>query len=314
MKPIIPPVSREAIKAELNNDRFIRMTKYGGNKIYIVNAHNSPHTMQEIGRLREWSFRGAGGGTGEPLDIDEHDTQAKAYYEQLIVWSDVEEEIVGGYRFILCKDAVMDDGSVNLSTAHYFHFSEQFVREYLPYTIELGRSWVQPAFQPGVGNRRGVFSLDNLWDGLGALLQLNPSMKYFFGKVTMYPHYNAEARDLLMAFMHHYFPDNERLVWPIRPLQYQHDMVAFKQIFEGLDYKEGHKVLNQRVRQLGENIPPLINSYMNLSPSMRTFGTCVNEDFGAVEETGILVNIEQIYEEKKSRYVIEEFGKFRAEG
>lgn len=311
VKPIISPVNREVIKSELTEDRFIRQTKYGGNKIFIVNAHNSPHVMQEIGRLREWSFRGAGGGTGEPVDIDAHDTDQTAFYEQLIVWSEAEEEIVGGYRFILCNKAIGADGSVNLSTAHYFNFSDEFINDYLPYTIELGRSWVQPAFQPGVGNRRGLYSLDNLWDGLGALVHLYPEMQYFFGKVTMYPHYNTEARDLLMAFMQHYFPDMKRLVWPIHPLQHAHDMAAFKQMFVGLDYKEGHRVLNQKVRQLGENIPPLINSYMNLSPTMLAFGTCVNPDFGGVEETGILVNIEHIYPEKKSRYVIEEFGKVK---
>lgn len=304
MHPLILPVSREAIRSELTEARFVRHTRAGGNKIYIVNAHNAPQTMREIGRLRELSFRAGGGGTGDALDIDEHDTCAVPY-EQLIVWNDTEEEIVGGYRYILCGNARQADGGYNLSTAHYFHFSEAFKSDYLPYTIELGRSWVQPNFQPAVGNRKGIFSLDNLWDGLGALILIHPGVKYFFGKVTMYPHYNSEARDLLMAFMQQYFPDPDQLLQPISPLQHEHDMVAFRGLFMGLDYKEGYKVLNQRVRALGENIPPLINSYMNLSPNMRVFGTCVNNDFGAVEETGILINIHDIYDEKKRRHIEE---------
>jgi hypothetical protein len=304
MQPIILPVSREVIKNELTEERFVRQTRAGGNKIYIINHHNAPNTMREIGRLRELSFRAGGGGTGEAFDIDEHDT-CPVPYQQLIVWNDAEEEIVGGYRYICCSDALQDDGSFNLSTAHYFHFSEQFKKDFLPLTIELGRSWVQPNFQPSAGNRKGLFSLDNLWDGLGALMVANPHIRYFFGKVTMYPHYNSEARDLLMAFMQCYFPDPDRLLWPIQPLQYAHDMVAFRALFDGLEYKDAYRILNQRVRGLGENIPPLINSYMNLSPNMRVFGTCVNTDFGAVEETGILINIDDIYDEKKRRHMEE---------
>lgn len=302
MKPIIAPVSRAKIESELTPERFIRKTNYGSNDIYIVNHHNSPNVMLEIGRLREVSFRSAGGGTGEEVDIDENDT-CEVPYQQLIVWNSEDKEIVGGYRYILCKDAIMPDGSLNLSTAHLFDFSEEFVKEYIPKTIELGRSWVQPSYQPSATNRKGLFSLDNLWDGLGALIVMYPDMNYFFGKVTMYTTYNVEARDWLMAFMHYYFPDPDNLVEPIHPLVFKHDFSEIQKNFDGLPYKEGYRVLNQKIRQLGENIPPLINSYMNLSPSMRTFGTAVNDLFGDVEETGIMVTISDIYESKKHRHI-----------
>jgi hypothetical protein len=302
MKPIIEPISRDLIESELTEGRFIRKTNYGDNKIYIVNHHNAPHVMLEIGRLREVSFRSAGGGTGDEIDIDENDT-CEVPYQQLIVWNDEDKEIIGGYRYILCRDAFLEDGSLNLSTAHLFDFSEKFVKEYIPCTIELGRSWVQPAYQPSVSNRKGLFSLDNLWDGLGALIVMHPDIKYFFGKVTMYPSYNIEARDWLMAFMHYYFTDPDKLVVPINPLHYQYDIPAIQENFKGLDYKEGYRVLNQKVRQIGENIPPLINSYMNLSASMRTFGTAVNDLFGDVEETGIMITIADIYDSKKHRHI-----------
>jgi Acetyltransferase (GNAT) domain len=302
MKPIIAPISRALIEAELTEERYIRKTNYGENKIYIVNHHNAPNVMLEIGRLREISFRGAGGGTGEEIDIDENDT-CEVPYQQLIVWSDEDKEIVGGYRYILCRDAILPDESLNLSTAHLFNFSEKFVTQYVPTTIELGRSWIQPSYQPSVSNRKGLFSLDNLWDGLGALIVMHPDIQYFFGKVTMYPSYNVEARDWLMAFMLYYFPDNDKLVTPINPLQYQHDIPTIQGNFKGLEYKEGYKVLNQKVRHLGENIPPLINSYMNLSATMHTFGTAVNDLFGDVEETGIMITIADIYESKKHRHI-----------
>ena len=221
--PIIDPIDKEIIKKELNADRFVRKTRKGDNEIYIINAHNSPNTLQEIGRLREVTFRASGGGTGLPLDLDEFDTD-EICYEQLIVWSPEDEEIIGGYRYILCAKAIVPGSDeIHLSTSHYFDFSERFIQDYLPYTIELGRSWVQPNFQPSVNPRKGLFALDNIWDGLGALAVKNPDIRYFFGKVTMYPNYDRESRDFLLHFMHHYFPDNENLMKPYHPLVQDYD-------------------------------------------------------------------------------------------
>ncbi|MFC3199414.1 GNAT family N-acetyltransferase [Parapedobacter deserti] len=303
MQEIIAPVDRDFIKKELTEEAFVRYTNNGNNEIYLVNHRKAPHTVREIGRLRELTFRAAGGGTGLALDLDDNDTGEDAY-DQLIAWNPEDEEIIAGYRLIKCRDVgVNSRGEINLSTAHYFHFSPKFIAEYLPHTIELGRSFVQPKYQPGKDNRKGLFSLDNLWDGLGAVVKLNPQVKYLFGKVTMYPHYNREARDMLIYFMHHYFPDNERLVWPIKPLNYFGDADPFRDLFSGLEYKEGYKILNARVRALGENIPPLINTYMNLSSTMKTFGTAVNDEFGTVEETGIMITIDDIFESKKERHI-----------
>jgi hypothetical protein len=226
-------------------------------------------------------------------------------YQQLIVWSPEDEEIVGGYRYIRCADAIDGDQvEIQLSTTHYFDFSERFISDYLPYTIELGRSWVQPNFQPSVNPRKGLFALDNIWDGLGALIVNNPDIKYFFGKVTMYPNYNTASRDFLLHFMHHYFPDTENLMKPFHPLIQNYDRAYVESQLKGLDFKDGFKVLNSAVRENGEFIPPLVNIYMNLSPTMKTFGTAVNPEFGNVEETGILVTIADIFPEKKERHVI----------
>jgi hypothetical protein len=302
MKPVIAPIDRNILKSELTEERFSRKTNFSNNDIYIINHHNAPNVMMEIGRLREVSFRLGGGGTGEEVDIDENDT-CEVPYEQLIVWDTEGEEIVGGYRFIRCDNAFLADGTLNLSTAHLFNYSEEFVKDYVPKTIELGRSWVHPAYQGSADSRKGIFALDNLWDGLGALVVLHPDIDYFFGKVTMYPSYNVEARDLLLAFMQFYFPDHENLVTPINPLKHHHDMDAMKDTFRDLDFSEGFRLLGQKTRQFGENIPPMISSYMKLSSTMRTFGTSVNDWFGDVEETGIMITIKDIYETKKHRHV-----------
>lgn len=302
MENIIDPVAKNVLEAELTPDKFIRDTNNGDNKIYIITHHDSPNVMREIGRLREHTFRVAGGGTGKSIDIDEYDI-ADAPYKQLLVWNTEEKEIVGGYRFIKCKDAPVVNGIVKLSTTTLFNFSEKFVKEYVPTTIELGRSFVQPKFQPTVDNRKGLFSLDNLWDGLGAIVVDNPDIEHYYGKVTIYTHFNQHARDLIYSFMNFYFPDKDKMVVPIKPVEIKTDVSEFLKSLQGLTYKEGHRLLTQTVRALGEHVPPMVNAYMNLSSTMKSFGTALNDHFGEVEETGILVTIADIYESKKERHI-----------
>ena len=299
---IIPPVDRELIKQELTEERFVRDSSKGGNKIYFVNAHNAPNTMQEIGRLREVAFASAGGGTGLEVDIDHLDT-AEQCYEQLIVYSERDDEIIGGYRFIDCAQLDLSDkNNIGISTAHYFDFSDEFVEQYLPNTIELGRSWIQPRYQPHINPREGIFALDNLWDGLGAIYVNHPELKYFFGKVTTYPNYNKEARDAVLYFMECLFPDPDNLVIPKNPLVSDTNVEELDKLFRGKSYKEAMQALNTYTRHREERVPPLIKNYMALSPTMKNFGTTINQDFGDVEETGILVIVDDIYEAIKARY------------
>ena len=303
-KEIIPAVDKDLLVKELNKDRFLRKTNNGNNEIYIVTHHDSPNVMLEIGRLREITFREAGGGTGKSADIDDYD-RADYPYKQLIVWDPERKEIIGGYRFINCNEQIPRDenGNIKLATRGLFEFSEKFVKEYLPYTIELGRSFIQPEYQASKVGRKALFSLDNLWDGLGALAVLNPDVKYLFGKMTMYVSYNRFARDLILYFLKKYFPDKENLVYPVEPLELSTDEKELERILSGNNYKEDFKIMNRQVRDRNEIIPPLFNSYMNLSPTMKVFGTAINNHFGGVEETGILITIDDIYETKKHRHI-----------
>ena len=305
MKDIIAPVDRELIIKELIPEKFIRKTNRSNNELYVVTAHDSPNIMREIGRLRELSFRYAGGGTGKELDIDHFDI-AENPYRQLLVWDSESKEILGGYRYHICDESYASaDGEMNLATAELFNFSTKFIREYLPYTIELGRSFVQPAFQSTNRFGKGLYSLDNLWDGLGALVVKNPDKKYFLGKVTMYTSYNSEARNMILFFLDKHFGDKERLIYQKEDpaLKIDMDTDAMNKIFVGKNYAEDYKILFQTVRSYGENIPPLINSYMNLSPSMKTFGTAINHGFGDVEETGLMITISDLYSEKVKRHI-----------
>lgn len=302
-KKIIQPVSRDMLMAELTSDRFFRHTNKGNNEIYVVDARNAPNVLREIGRLREVSFRQAGGGTGKELDLDGFDL-AEIPYQQLIVWDPAAREVIGGYRFICCWDVPKrPDGVPDIAMAKLFRFSGQFIREYMPYTIELGRSFVQPAYQPSRENRKSIYSLDNLWDGLGGLVVVYPQLKYFLGKVTMYQHFDPYARDLILYFMHRFFPDTDNLATPYEPLPVTTPEKQLSEVFTGESFEENYRLLSQHVRNRKENIPPLFNSYMGLSPSMKTFGTAFNKDFGGVEETGILITIADIFDSKARRHV-----------
>jgi hypothetical protein len=303
MEPVIPPVDRRFLKKELTSELFVRETNNGSNQIFIFTYDQAPNLMREVGRLREISFRDAGGGTGKSVDIDEFDT-ATVPFRQLIVWNPEDEEIVGGYRVIVGKEVPNDEqGHPMTPTAELFSFSQKYIDQFWPVTIELGRSWVQPIFQPTVNVRKGMYSLDNLWDGLGAVTIQHPDVKYFFGKITMYPSYDSFGRDMILFFMHKYFPDKDRLVVPKEPLVIQTEENVLESIFSGENYDEDYKILIQNIRKLNEQIPPLVNAYMNLSGSMRTFGTAINPGFGYVEETAISITIADIYDYKKDRHL-----------
>lgn len=302
MKTIIPPVDKRLLEKELNKDTFLRDTNNGNNEIYNVTDSNAPNVIREIGRLREVTFRDAGGGTGKDIDIDSYDIGPHAF-KQLVLWDPQEKEIIGGYRYNHCAELEIEDGEVVSPTARLFKYSDRFIKEYFPHTIELGRSFVQPLYQPTFNLRRGMYALDNLWDGLGAVLIETPGVKHFFGKVTMYTHFDKLARDIILFFLQKYFPDPDKLVYPINPLVRETSDKVLNSIFTGCNYSEDYKILIQKVRKLGENVPPLINAYMNLSSTMKTFGTAVNDHFGEVEETGILVTVDDIFPIKKERHL-----------
>lgn len=303
MEEVIAPISKETLLSELTEDKRLRTTNKSNNQIYIVTWQDSPNVVREIGRLREIAFRAAGGGTGLSMDLDEFDTMENPY-KQLIVWNPEKNEIIGGYRYLLGTDVQMDEhGHPLLATAHMFEFSDRFLQEYLPQTIELGRSFVSLDYQSTRAGSKAIFALDNLWDGLGALTVIMPNVKYFFGKMTMYPSYHRLGRDMILYFLKKHFADKDNLIVPTKPLKLDHDEEMLSKIFCEDDFREDYKILNTEVRKLGYNIPPLVNAYMNLSPTMRLFGTAINYGFGDVEETGILIAVDEILVEKRMRHI-----------
>ncbi len=305
MKAIIPPVDKNTLKKELTPDKFLRPTNKAHNEIYVVTAHDSPNVMLEIGRLRELSFRSWGGGTGNEIDVDDYDHLEKAYY-QLIVWNPQGEEIIGGYRFLPGYDAAFDkNGQPMLAMGHLFTFSDKFIKDYLPYTVELGRAFIQPDYQTAKMGMKSLFSLDNLWDGLGALIHEVKNAKHFIGKINMYAHYPATARELIYEYLERFFPDKEQIVVPKSPVANSPSTrKTAEKIFDlGKDTRTNYKILQKAVRNAGETIPPMFNAYIGLTDTMRTFGTTVDPDFGHTFETGIMITMADLFEAKRKRYI-----------
>jgi hypothetical protein len=303
MKPVVDPLPRKQIISELTRARLLRRTNNGNNEVYIFDNNSSPFLMREVGRVREITFRHAGGGTGKEIDIDDFDTSPDDPQRQLIVWDPENLEIVGGYRFYFPPKGCTTCNISKLASSAYFNFSEKFLSKYFPHLMELGRSFVHPDYQSRTMGRKSLYALDNLWDGLGAIIIDNHHLRYLFGKVTMYPHFNQKARDMIIYFLRRHFNDPDNLVVVKDPASIDIHIEELKALFRGRSYKENYKILSSEVRKLNENIPPLINAYMNLSPTMRTFGTFINHKFGNVEETGIMITLRDIYVEKINRHL-----------
>jgi len=302
MKKIIPPVDRALLKAELNEDRHLRNTNRAGNELYVVGP-DAVNVIREIGRLREIAFRNDGGGTGEPLDIDKFDTDPAYGYRQLVLWDPEAEEIIGGYRYCICDECVYDRyGQPILTSSHMFEFTKKFLRDYLPYTLELGRSFVSVDYQSSKSGSKSLYALDNLFDGIVALgVMYKDRLKYFFGKMTIYPEYDKEAREMVMYFLKKYFGKDDDLIRIRKQVKVENPR-RFHKVFKGNDYKEDYKTLKTEVSKRGVNIPPLVNTYMNMSPTMIYFGTGINDEFADVLDSGILITYEEIYPEKVDRH------------
>jgi hypothetical protein len=303
MIPVVEPLPREQLIAELTKDKLLRRTNNGNNEVYVFNNNSSPGLMHEVGRVREITFRHAGGGTGKEIDIDDFDITTEEPQQQLIVWDPENLEIIGGYRFYFPQKGCTDCNISKLASSAYFNFSDKFLTKYFPHLMELGRSFVHPDYQSRTMGRKSLFALDNLWDGLGAIILDHHHLRYLFGKVTMYPHFNQKARDMIIYFLRRHFYDPDHLVIVKDPANISIHEEEMKKIFKGWRYKDNYKILSSEVRKLNENIPPLINAYMNLSPTMRTFGTFINHKFGNVEETGIMITLRDIYVEKINRHI-----------
>lgn len=152
--------------------------------------------------------------------------------------------------------------------------------------------------------RKALFALDNLWDGIGGLVATSPDVKYLAGKVTIYSSSPDMSRKAMIYYLDRFFGDKENLLTSKRKEECSAEEKAFFDgMFNAPDAKENYKILNAYVKSLGDNIPPLIHSYIELSSSMRTFGTTLDPDFGDAYDTAMIITLADVYEPKRKRYI-----------
>jgi len=311
-KTIIAPVDKELLKRELTDKHFLRDTNHAGNKLYIVDNQCAPNVLREIGRLREIAFREGGGGTGKEVDLDAFDLDAAFKYKQLVLWDPDAECIIGGYRYVLCDEVMYDRfGQPIMPSAHLFRFTQRFLRNGFLRTIELSRSFIRPEYQSSEQGMKSLYALDNLFDGLGGLIMLYKGrMDYFFGKMTIYPSFPEKGLGLLLYFLRKHFGSWEaelqerldRMVIPKNPVKIRMSK-EYGEILTEDDFAADYKILKREIQQMGVNIPPLVNTYMNMSPTMKSFGAGINDEFGDVIEAGILIKFDEMHPDKARRHL-----------
>lgn len=262
--------------------------------IYSFDGGQLTTLMAEVGRLRMEAFRGVGVDMCEREAVDAADLDGT--YRQLIVWDNREHHIVGGYRYAVGRKAEVE----RLSLYRYFSLSERFRSEVLPRGVELGRSFVSVEYQRRA-NAKSIFVLDSLWEGLARVVEREHA-DYLFGRVTLYPALGVRARNLIVGFMRYVFPASERWLVAREPLAVGLSRRWLRRCFVAESPRDNYRILLGRMRKMRRAVPPMISSYMRLSPTMQTFDAYRNDDLGGVVECGIMLTLADLYEDVKKRY------------
>lgn len=250
--------------------------------------------MSEVGRLRHMSYEAVGVSMPPHEAIDSADLDGT--YRQMVIWDNKTGAIIGGYRYAVGRDVAPE----RLSLCRYFDLSESFRREVLPRGVELGRSFIQPHYQRG-RNAQTIFALDTLWEGLARIVEREHA-GYLFGRVTLYPALGVRARNILVGFMRHIFPAREPLVVAREPLTVGISRRWLCRCFTAESPRDNYRILQRMMRDMRRTVPPIISSYMRLSPTMQTFDAYRNDDLGGVVECGIMLTMADLYDDIKKRY------------
>ena len=299
MEPIIDPVDIKLLKEELSRAPELTEASRGDIKVYCIDS-SFPNMLREVGRLREIAFRKGGAGSGRACDLDSFDTDPSFKVKQLVIWDAEEECIAGGYRIVYGYDMKVDaNGQPLIPAAHLFHFSEQFMKEKMPFTMELSRSYIVEDHQRNSSARKSIFVLDCLFKGI-CVVAREGKMTDVFGKVTFYQDYPKEAFSLVTSFMKKHCYKGDEIV-PINPYVVPPARNA-KKIFSAKEFRANFHALTSFFIQKKLYLPPILKSYINLTTTMRYYGAMINEEFGGVIEMGIMVHLPDIDKERWALY------------
>ncbi len=293
-KNVSSPTDARVIKKELNNTNLLGTT-HNGMRIYLTNQQESPHCITEIARLRELTFRKVDEGTGKRLDMDKFDS----HYSHIIVWNDLDLDIVGAYRIVNGANIPNGLGKNGFYTSTLFHFTDEFKSNYLPWSVELGRSFVQQKYW-------NTNALSYLWQGIGAYLYKFPEVKYLFGGVSISSNYSELSKELLVSYFNKWFGKNTGLAFSKQPFTISETKkIECAKVFDSVNQKDDYAKLKNILKTLGYSVPILYKHYSELCEkggvSFLDFG--YDPDFNNCVDGLILVDVKKIKQEKFEKYV-----------
>ena len=292
-KNIVHPTDKKLILNDVNAAETLGETE-DKIKILLVRYEAAPALMREIGRLRELTFRKVGEGTGRKIDLDSFDP----YYQHIVLWDAAALEVVGAYRIAVGDEIYAQRGIPGFYTSTLFRFSEEF-EKYLPESLELGRSFVQPAYWNSQ-------ALDYLWHGIGAFLAARPQYNYLFGPVSVSASYSAEARELLVYFYRKWFGAEKSPVKAKHRFEFRKDAAdRLGETLKATEYKQAFKELKQNLKHYGYAVPTLYKQYTELCDKggVNFFDFGIDKDFSDALDGFIFLKVGMVKETKLERYV-----------
>ena len=297
--PVSKPIATTTLESEIQAlPRSMKLLEQGEFEVYCVPSHLIPNLMQEIGRVREESFREVGEGTGLACDFDEYDL----YYHQLFVWNKNRSELVGAYRLGLVDQLIKDHGIDKLYSRSLFNYDHNFIDQ-LDHSIELGRSVVSPAYQ------KNLNSLLLLWKGIATFVHHNPQYTHLFGPVSISNDYSHTARMLIASTLsiHHYDNAKANLVTPTSPLDINQTVFWQNHLLSSLaSVPLLSKVLSRLEK--GKGLPVLLRQYLGMNGKLVCFN--VDPAFNNALDGLIVVDLKTVPLKTLAKYM----GKQQAQG
>ena len=293
VETVAPPENRVLLRQELARAEPLGETR-DGKRIFLCRMDEAPCVMREIGRLREHTFRTVGEGTGQPRDIDRFDR----YYEQLVLWDENDMEIVGAYRLADARAVIERAGVEGLYSSTLFAYGPRIVERFRE-GLEMGRSFVQPAYQTR-------HSLDYLWFGIGAYVQRRPHIRYLFGPASISRFYSREATARLVYYYGTHFSGAQLDVSPRNPFVIPDDVRARLQAeFTGVDPEEDLKSLRENLASAGLPLPTLYKHYSQATSPDGVAFTAFNIDpaFGDCVDSFVIADLHKLTPRKRQRYL-----------
>lgn len=255
------------------------MVDNGDFKVYCANAEQTPHILQELGRLREITFRATGEGTGKSIDLDIYDN----YYLHLFIWHSTRYEIVGAYRLGLGDKIMKRFGKRGFYSHSLFKYHSQLINQLNP-AIELGRSFIREEYQ------RSFSPLMLLWKGIGAYIAQHPHYRKLFGPVSISNNYQRSSQQLMVDFLraNNHRPELSRLVKPRSPFKSK-EIHYPDQATSGFKNIDSIAQLISEIEQDNKGIPILLKQYLKLGGTILEFN--VDDQFNNALDGLIMVDL-----------------------